>query len=85
MCTRGGDMGTDGHRRASRKFVASILQNMLKHHPTYRAYDARKDFKAQFGVSLKYHKVWWGKELAQNELYRLARHSYDSLRWYMFS
>jgi len=32
---RGGDMGTDEHERASRKFVASILQTILKHHPTY--------------------------------------------------
>ena len=57
--TYGGDMGTDGYRRALRKFVPSILQNILKHCPTYRTCDARKDFKAQFGVSLKYHKILW--------------------------
>jgi len=37
--TYSGDMGTDGHRRASRKFVASILQNILLHRPTCRACD----------------------------------------------
>ena len=44
--TYSGDMGTDGHRRASRKFVASILQNILKYRPTYRVCDVRKDYKA---------------------------------------
>ena len=55
--TCGGDMGIDAHRRASRKFVASVMQNILKHRPTYRVCDARKDFNAQFGVSFEYHKV----------------------------
>ena len=76
--TCGRDMGTDGHRRASRKWVASIVQNILKHRPTYRACDARKDFKDPHGVTLKYDNVWWGKELAQDALYELARCSYDS-------
>jgi len=55
--TCGGDMGTDGHNRASRKWVASIVQNILKHHPTYKACDARKNFKALYGVTLNYDKV----------------------------
>jgi len=76
----GRDMGIAEHMRTSRKFIAFILRTILKHHPTYRTCDARKDFKAQYGVTLKYHKIWWGKELAQNELYGLARHSYDCLR-----
>ena len=30
MC--GGDMGTDGHKIASKKQVSTILQSVLKHH-----------------------------------------------------
>jgi len=81
--TFGGDMGTDWHMRASRKCVAFIIQNILKHRPTYTACDARKDFKAIYGVALNYDKVWWEKELAQHEIYGLARYTYDSLCWYV--
>jgi len=80
MSTCGGKMGTDRHKRAFRKLVSAIFQSVLKHRPTYRPYDAKKDFKAQFRVTIKYNKIWYGKELAQNDLYRLARRSYDSLR-----
>ena len=60
--TYGGDTGIDGHRRASMKWVASSIQNILKNRPTYRACDTRKDFKALYGVTLKFGKVWWGTE-----------------------
>jgi len=79
--TCGGDMGTDRQKRASRKWVSAILQSVLKHQPTYIPYDAKRDFNTQFGVTLTYDNVWWVKELAQNDLYGLARHSYDNLRW----
>ena len=53
-------MGTDGHKRAFRKWISAILQLVLKHWPTYRPCDAKRDFKAHFGVTLTYGKVWWG-------------------------
>ena len=49
--TWGGDIGADGHQKVSRKFIASIQQNILKHRPIYRVCDTTNDFKAQFGVS----------------------------------
>jgi len=66
--------------RAFRKWVSDILQSVLKHWSTHTPYDTQKDFKAQFRVTLTYDKIWWGKELAQNDLHGLTRHSYDSLR-----
>ena len=33
--TCGGDMGTDGYKRTSRKWVTFIVQNILKHRLTY--------------------------------------------------
>jgi len=66
-------MATDGHKRALRKWVSFIIQTTLKHRPTYTPCDAKKYFKAQFEVTLHYHKLWWEKELAQNKLYKLAR------------
>ena len=51
-------MGTDRYKRASRKWATSIVQDILKYRLTYRACDARKDFKALYGVTLKYDKFW---------------------------
>ena len=79
--TCGEYMGTDGDKRA-RKRASAILQSILKQWPTYRSCDAKRDLKAQFGVTFIYDKFWWGNELAQNDLYGLARQSYDSLRWW---
>ena len=56
----------------------AILQLVVKHQPIYGPCDTKRDFKVQFEVTLTYGKV----ELAQNDLYGLTRHSYDSLRYY---
>jgi len=58
----------DRHKSAYRKWIASLLQTILKHQPTYRLIDTKKDYKAQYGVEVGYHAIWWGKELAQSEL-----------------
>lgn len=69
-----------GIREHPENCVFAILQSILKHRPTYRPCDVKRDFKAQFGVTVMYDKIWWGKDLAQDVLYGLARYSYDSLR-----
>jgi len=71
--TRGTGMDSDGHKRASRKWVASLLQMQLKQCSTYPQIDVRKDFKAQLDVQLKYTMTWWGKQIAQTQLYHLTR------------
>ena len=43
-------MGTDGHKRVSGKWIASLLQMVLKQHPTYQSIDVKKDLKTQSGV-----------------------------------
>ncbi|XP_020249152.1 uncharacterized protein LOC109826533 [Asparagus officinalis] len=79
----GGGIGEKGHPRASRKWVANIVKSILKEQPTYRAIDLKKKLLREFGVDIPYGTAWCGKELAQQELYGYAKHSYEQLRWYM--
>jgi len=54
-------MDIDGHKRAFKKWVSAILQNTLRHHPTYKPCNAKKDFKAQFRVTLKARRFGRGR------------------------
>ncbi|XP_020245229.1 uncharacterized protein LOC109823366 [Asparagus officinalis] len=78
----GGGIGEKGHPRASRKWVANIVKSILKEQPTYRAIDLKKKLLREFGVDIPYGRAWCGKELAQQELYGYAKHSYEQFRWY---
>ncbi|XP_020242616.1 uncharacterized protein LOC109820834 [Asparagus officinalis] len=78
----GGGIGKEGYQRASCKWNANQLKTILKEQLTYRPIDFQKKLKMEFGLDVPYHRIWWGKELAQRELYGDTKFSYDQLRWY---
>ncbi|XP_020242912.1 uncharacterized protein LOC109821129 [Asparagus officinalis] len=78
----GGGIGKEGYQRASRKWNANQLKTILKEQSTYRPINFQKKLKMEFGLDIPYHRIWWGKKLAQRELYGDTKFSYDQLRWY---
>ncbi|XP_020254373.1 uncharacterized protein LOC109831464 [Asparagus officinalis] len=71
-----------GNSRASRKFIASQIQAVLKVRPDLRAVDIKNDMLSNFGIKINYSKAWWSKETAQQDLFGDDDEAYDSLRWY---
>ncbi|XP_020245183.1 uncharacterized protein LOC109823310 [Asparagus officinalis] len=71
-----------GNSRASRKFIASQIQAFLKVRSDLRAVDIKNDMLSNFGIKINYSKTWWGKEIAQQDLFGDDDEAYDSLRWY---
>ncbi|XP_073137771.1 uncharacterized protein [Henckelia pumila] len=59
-----------------------IRNYKLRGEPSYRPITMIKDIQRDFGVEIKYHKVWTGKEMAMNEIHGTEKGSYDKLRWY---
>jgi hypothetical protein len=74
--------GGDGNSRASRKWIAEHVKHILKGSPTFRLIDVKKTMFREFGLRIDYQHAWWGKEIAQKDLYGPGRFSYDYLRWY---
>ena len=70
-----------GNSRASRKFIASQIQAVLKVRPDLRAVDIKNDMLSNFSIKINYSKAWWSKETAQQDLFGDDDEAYDSLRW----
>ncbi|XP_020272068.1 uncharacterized protein LOC109847243 [Asparagus officinalis] len=59
----GGEVGQHGanagNSSASRKFIASQIQNVLKVRPDLRAVDIKNDMLSNFGIKINYSKAWY--------------------------
>lgn len=53
----GCDIMSEGHPRASKKWVANIVKEKLVDTPMYRASEMKKDIRREYGVSIPYHQV----------------------------
>ncbi|XP_020245220.1 uncharacterized protein LOC109823351 [Asparagus officinalis] len=71
-----------GNSRASRKFIASQIQVVLKVRPDLRAVNIKNDMLSNFVIKINYSKAWWGKETTQQDLFGDDDETYDSLRLY---
>ncbi|XP_020270552.1 uncharacterized protein LOC109845694 [Asparagus officinalis] len=80
--TCGQHNSTAGHFRASRRWIASMLQSIMKRRPYITPTDIRKELHSQYGLRVNYSKAWRAKETAKDEIFGCARHSYDLLSWY---
>ncbi|XP_020249897.1 uncharacterized protein LOC109827314 [Asparagus officinalis] len=80
--TCGQHNSTAGHFRASRRWIASMLQSVMKRRPYITPTDIRKELHSQYGLRVNYSKAWRAKETAKDQIFGCARHSYDLLSWY---
>ncbi|KAK1263669.1 hypothetical protein QJS04_geneDACA009332 [Acorus gramineus] len=78
----GGGISTNGHPRASRRWVGEITRKKFIDSPLYRPRDIVKDVFRDYGINLPYHKAWHGKEIACKDLHGDEALSFDHLRWY---
>ncbi|KAK1265887.1 hypothetical protein QJS04_geneDACA009075 [Acorus gramineus] len=60
----GGGISTNGHPRASRRWVGEITRKKFIDSPLYQPRDIVKDVFRDYGINLPYHKAWHGKEIA---------------------
>ncbi|XP_073121008.1 uncharacterized protein [Henckelia pumila] len=78
---RDDNLRTRGHPKADSSWVCNLVKDKLRGEPSYRPITMIKDIQRDFGVEIKYHKVWTGKEMAMNEIHGTEKGSYDKLRW----
>ncbi|XP_020245117.1 uncharacterized protein LOC109823244 [Asparagus officinalis] len=71
-----------GNSRASRKFIAGQIQDVLKVKLDLRAVDIKNDMLSNYGIKINYTKAWKSKETAQQDMFGDDDEAYDSLRWY---
>ncbi|XP_073132831.1 uncharacterized protein [Henckelia pumila] len=76
------NLRTRGHPKADSSWVCNLVKDKLRGEPSYRPITMIKDIQRDFGVEIKYHKVWTSKEMAMNEIHGTEKGSYDKLRWY---
>ncbi|XP_073133346.1 uncharacterized protein [Henckelia pumila] len=71
-----------GHPKADSAWVANIIKDKLRGEPSYRPSAIVRDIHREYGVELKYHTAWMGKEIAMHQLYGTEKGCFDKLRWY---
>ncbi|XP_058102779.1 uncharacterized protein LOC131246548 isoform X5 [Magnolia sinica] len=79
--TCGGGVGKNGHPHASRRWVASIIRDKIRDKPDYKPAEIVNDIYREYGVNLKYHQAWRGKEIAQEQLQDSCAEAYNQLPW----
>ncbi|XP_073303982.1 uncharacterized protein [Primulina huaijiensis] len=63
------NLRTRGHPKADSVWVANIVKDKLRGEPSYRPSAIVRDIHREYGVELKYHKAWMGKEIAMHQIY----------------
>ncbi|XP_073119654.1 uncharacterized protein [Henckelia pumila] len=71
-----------GHPKADSVWVAIIVKDKLRGKPSYRPSAIVRDINREYGVELKYHTSWMGKEITMHQLYGIEKECFDKLRWY---
>ncbi|XP_073121674.1 uncharacterized protein [Henckelia pumila] len=69
-----------GHPNADSVWVANIIKDKLRGEPSYRPSAIVRDIHREYGVELKYHTAWMGKEIAMHQLYGTEKGCFDKLR-----
>ncbi|RWR93317.1 hypothetical protein CKAN_02256200 [Cinnamomum micranthum f. kanehirae] len=80
--TCGGGVGKDGHPQATNHWIASIVKEKLRVNPQLKPREIAEDISRDYGINLKYHKVWRGREVAMEELQAFRANAYNRLPWF---
>ncbi|XP_058215614.1 uncharacterized protein LOC131326759 isoform X2 [Rhododendron vialii] len=65
--------------RATKNVLASIIKEKMKDHPNYKPKDIMSDIKQEYGLQLKYHHAWHGKENAKEQLHGSTKAAYSQV------
>eukprot|EP00268_Persea_americana_P037534 TRINITY_DN37191_c0_g3_i1.p1 TRINITY_DN37191_c0_g3~~TRINITY_DN37191_c0_g3_i1.p1 ORF type:complete len:769 (-),score=109.03 TRINITY_DN37191_c0_g3_i1:429-2735(-) len=77
--TCSGDVGKDGHPQATEFWIASVVKDKLRDNPQYKPREIANDILRDYGIKLKYQKVWRGREVAMEQLQALRADLYSQL------
>ncbi|XP_026659503.1 uncharacterized protein LOC103704225 isoform X2 [Phoenix dactylifera] len=69
--TCGAGTGDDGHQRATRHWLASIIKEKLLDNPLSKPKEIARDIYRDYGINLNYTQAWHAREAAQKELHFL--------------
>lgn len=72
----------DGHPQATNHWIASIVKEKLRDCPQYKPRDIANDIYRNYGITLKYHRIWRGREMALELLQDLQADAYNRLPWF---
>ncbi|KAJ0969630.1 hypothetical protein J5N97_022507 [Dioscorea zingiberensis] len=76
------EIGKEGHRLASQRWVASVIKERLRESPNYRPREIANDLNREYGLNLKYAQAWRGKFVAKKELQNPHEEACNQLPWY---
>ncbi|XP_058092845.1 uncharacterized protein LOC131239257 [Magnolia sinica] len=80
--TCGGVRGNYGHPLATKQWLVNIIKDKLRSFPLYKTQDIVDDLHRDYGVSLKYHQVRHGKQVAKEQLQSVHAQTYNHLPWF---
>ncbi|XP_072963307.1 uncharacterized protein [Typha angustifolia] len=76
------EVGKEGNRLASQRWVASVIKDKLRDTPNYRPREIASDLHREYGLSLNYAQAWRGKFVAKKQLYSSHEEACNQLPWF---
>ncbi|XP_051127354.1 uncharacterized protein LOC127248853 [Andrographis paniculata] len=70
------------HPHADANWISGIYRDKLPTMPSYKASDIQMHIQTDYGIDVKYHRAWRGKENAMRSINGGVRDSYGNLSWY---
>ncbi|XP_051120940.1 uncharacterized protein LOC127244435 [Andrographis paniculata] len=70
------------HPAADANWISEVYKDKIRSMPAYKASDIREHIQTDYGIDVKYHKAWRGKENAIRAINGGGRDSFSQLPWY---
>ncbi|XP_051130240.1 uncharacterized protein LOC127250856 [Andrographis paniculata] len=70
------------HPAADANWISEVYKDKMRSMPAYKASDVREHIQTDYGIDVKYHKAWRGKENAIRAINSGGRDSFSQLPWY---
>ncbi|XP_051117798.1 uncharacterized protein LOC127242336 [Andrographis paniculata] len=70
------------HPAADANWISEVYKDKIRFMPAYKASDIREHIQTDYGIDVKYHKAWRGKENAIRAINGGGRDSFSQLPWY---
>ncbi|XP_051149223.1 uncharacterized protein LOC127263944 [Andrographis paniculata] len=70
------------HPHADANWISDVYRDKVRTMPSYKASDIQMHIQTDYGIDVKYHRAWRGKENAMRSINGGGRDSYGNLSWY---